>query len=81
MVYRIYAPCCNGNFIVLQIVAFKKKPKAFALGYSFFLTNSFSSCSYTRYCELILLLLITRRIVSANISATDSCLTLAQRLE
>ena len=37
MAYRIYAPCCNGNFIVLQIVAFfKKKPKAFSLGYSFF---------------------------------------------
>ena len=37
--------------------------------------------AYTRYCELMLWLLMTRRIVSANMSATDSCFTFAQRLE
>ena len=32
-------------------------------------------------CELMDLLAITRRMVSANISAMDSCFTLAQRFE
>lgn len=34
-----------------------------------------------RYCELMLLLSTTLRMVSANISATESCFTLAQRCE
>ena len=36
---------------------------------------------YSKYCELIDSLVITRRIVSANISAIESCLTFAQRFE
>ena len=35
---------------------------------------------YTRYCELMLSLLTTRRMVSANMSATESCFTFEQRL-
>lgn len=35
--------------------------------------------SYRRYCEEMLLLSTTRRMVSAKRSATESCFTLAQR--
>ncbi len=35
---------------------------------------------YIRYCEEILWFDSTRRMVSANISATDSCFTFAQLL-
>ena len=34
---------------------------------------------YTRYCELMLWLDTTRRMVSANMSATEICFTFVQR--
>lgn len=49
--------------------------------YAYFNQYTLHRFAYTRYCELMLLLLMTRRMVSANMSATESCFTLAQRLE
>ena len=68
------------RFYVLPQVPFAILTRP-AVIYVFSFRKCLPAISYTRYCELMLSLHTTRRIVSANMSATDSCLTLAQRFE
>lgn len=64
--------------LVVDLSLFISDTSSFIPEPSLFIPDTFFL--YTRYCEEMLSLRTTRRMVSANMSFTESCFTFEQRL-